>query len=433
MIPKTGWRLIALVLLLTVCAGWSGHPAAGRSAVPARDRTDENIRAASSPDRSSEVVRDHFSTGQRLAEAITTATGLGISPLLGVCGLGAWRYWHCPEPERGGLAWYCQPWYWAAGLFLVLLFAINTKLGLWIPVLKQPMNLVEQVEGKISFLLGSPVIIGEALRLGRILAGPAAAPAESAAGGSFPGPLALAIPEPAGYLVSFFTVLGLLAVYLAVWLVSHALDGLMLLSPWGGVDLVLRTMKLALLGLLAASHAIHPWLGAALAIPVALISGWLAGWAFRLITMATLFAWDLTTLAHRRHRPEQRLLAFPVRWPGIRKRTCGFLLFQPPDTLIFQYRPWLILPRREKSVPAGSGRLIRRGLLWPALLQAGRPDQFWTLLLFPPRYRHHEAWLASRTGAAGIRDSRLRGGLAAGWRWLKNTAGGGPAPADEEI
>ncbi len=52
--------------------------------------------------------------GAQLANAISTVTGVAISPLLGASAVGAWKYSHAETPEaREKLPWYAQPWFWA--------------------------------------------------------------------------------------------------------------------------------------------------------------------------------------------------------------------------------------------------------------------------------------------------------------------------------
>ena len=41
-----------------------------------------------------------FSAGEELARTITVTTGVPISPLLGVSGLGAWRCWRASARRR---------------------------------------------------------------------------------------------------------------------------------------------------------------------------------------------------------------------------------------------------------------------------------------------------------------------------------------------
>src|SRR5215468_7913570 len=55
------------------------------------------------------------------AQAISTITGVAISPLLGVGAYGAYHWFKAPPEKRPQLAWYAQPWFWVPALLLVAL------------------------------------------------------------------------------------------------------------------------------------------------------------------------------------------------------------------------------------------------------------------------------------------------------------------------
>ena len=56
------------------------------------------------------------SPGLDAAQAISTITGVAISPLLGVSAVGAWQWFKCAPEKRARLSWYAQPWFWLRGL-----------------------------------------------------------------------------------------------------------------------------------------------------------------------------------------------------------------------------------------------------------------------------------------------------------------------------
>src|SRR5262245_38606238 len=57
--------------------------------------------------------------GVEAAQAISTITGVAISPLLGVGAVGAVKYYRTPEAARGRLPWFAQPWFFVPALVLV--------------------------------------------------------------------------------------------------------------------------------------------------------------------------------------------------------------------------------------------------------------------------------------------------------------------------
>src|ERR1043166_1987563 len=67
------------------------------------------------------VSSNRSTPGVEVAQAISTITGVAISPLMGVSGVGAWKYYHTPPAQRTKLPWYAQPWFWGPAILVVLL------------------------------------------------------------------------------------------------------------------------------------------------------------------------------------------------------------------------------------------------------------------------------------------------------------------------
>src|SRR5262249_31281220 len=94
--------------------------------------------------------------GLEAAQALSTITGVAISPLLGVSAVGAWKYFKTPAERRGKLPWFAQPWFWGTGLFLVALVFLKDVIGTGMPpALKKPFDVAEAFENKISALLAA--------------------------------------------------------------------------------------------------------------------------------------------------------------------------------------------------------------------------------------------------------------------------------------
>jgi hypothetical protein len=102
--------------------------------------------------------------GERITRAIATVTGTAISPLFGVCVLGAYTYAKTPAPERASLPFYCSPVFWIPLAVLVLLVLFKDTLGSAVPLLKKPLDAVEiLVVNKAAFLFAVlPVMWHEA-------------------------------------------------------------------------------------------------------------------------------------------------------------------------------------------------------------------------------------------------------------------------------
>ena len=345
--------------------------------------------------------------GVAAAEAVSQLTGIAISPLLGVGAVGAWRYYHVAPAARAGLPWFAQPWFWIPALVLVGLCFAKDLFGPVIPkILKKPIDVVELFENKLSGLLATGAII------------PLLAAVVQAfdSDGSSPAALGLAVITPSAAGAGVLAMFGIFA-YAAVWLVAHATQVLILLSPFNTLDLALKAFRTAILGSVVASSFANPYFGAFWAGLIILTAAFFSGWAFRLLVFGHVFAWDLVSMRHTRFVPTGEIHpAFLARkCSGLARRTFGRISRDDFGGLVFRYRPWLLLP--EKALPLPAGRYeVGQGLLYPSLRAAGlleRGEWAW----FPPRYRGHETELSWTLRLDAVRPVGIR----AAWGWLKDT------------
>lgn len=403
----------------------------GSLALPEGSRAEPGTNASS---RGAADERSQFTAGEELARTVTLTTGVPISPLLGVSGLGAWRWWRTPAAARAELPWYARPWFWGTGLFLVFLFAANTTIGAAVPGLKKPMDFVEEHENKFSALVASPIVLLEVKRL-LGLGFPALAGAGVASGAPLAGSgLAfVSSVEPLAGAAKLFVDLGLGVLYLAcfflVFIAFHAIQVMIALSPSALLDMLLRGFRLTLLGLLGVSSWIHPYLGATLGFAILFIAWLTAGWSFRLTVYGSVLSWEFLTGRDGSADPASApLAAFSQRGlKGVKPRSYGRLEGDGAGAWIFLYRPWLVLPRRSVALPPGEMAVLK-GALSPLLVRHGalRPQ---TLMRFPPRFRTREAELAARLGAGEVLEGRIVRGFRAAWQWLKELVLGTPESA----
>jgi hypothetical protein len=363
-------------------------------------------------------ARSHFRSAEKLAEVVTVATGVPISPLLGVSALGGYRWWRAAPEARAALPWYAHPGYWGTGLALALLFAVNSTLGALVPGLKKPMDFVEQYENQASALLASPIVVFEALRLLDGIPGFASAALPP---GALAGVAAVAGVSPAlALLAKIGTAALVLVAFLLVFLAFHAIQVLIALSPSAILDLLLRLFRLSALSLTAMAASVHPYVGAAFGLLILLAAALVAGWAFRLTVYGWVFAGDLLT--GRTAVDGAPVAAFASRGlAGPSPRAYGRIEGSGPGDRRFVWRPWLIFPRR--SVAMTGQVAVRRGALSPTLIALGGLREP-VLVRFPPRYKAAEEPLGRRLGVVEIRDGRLVRGLRAAWTWLRDTVRG---------
>lgn len=355
-----------------------------------------------------------------LAHAVSTITGVAISPLLGTGALGAYRWFTAKdEGTRTRLPWYAQPRFWLPALLIVAVCAAKDASGVALPpVLKKPLDALEVVENKFSGLIAAGAVVPFAVdTLWKLTLQDAAANAGAAA-----APTGLAMIPMSG--VNWTPVLDVLtipfgiAVFLVVWMASHAINVLILLSPWGAIDTGLKAARTALLGLVTLTATINPWIGALLSVVVIIAAYLVAGWSFRLTVFGTVMSWDFLTRRRRRFVPAgnaNRLFSSSAL-RDVPVRTYGRLV-RREGGLDFVYRPWLVRPTHTVPVTEPAAAIgVGVGLFYSIVTVDGER----TLFLLPPRYRGHENTVADRYGfGAGVHPAGLR----KAWGSLKSLIG----------
>lgn len=355
-----------------------------------------------------------------MAAAVTTVTGMAISPLLGTGAYGAYQWAAAKKAGRPteDLPWFAQVTFWLPALGLVGLVAAKDSLGAVVPPgFKKPLDVLETIENKASGLVAAGAVVPFTMVA---LSDMLSAPAPTA-----PGPVTTGLAMMHFGAIDFSWLLNLLtvpfgiAVFAVVWMASHAINVLILLSPWGAIDAALKGMRTGLLGLLTLTATINPWISAVLSIVVIIIAYLVAGWAFRLTVLGTLFSWDCFTLRRRRFTvaPNDNKAFAGGNLPEVPPRTYGRLR-KTETGLSFAYKPWLVLPEKTVTVPA-AGLVVGQGLFFSTLLNAENQTRF----LLPPRYRGHEEALSAIYALGGVRPAGLR----KAWSAMRELFGGSAA------
>lgn len=398
---KRVWPLVSLVVALSLLAVPFALAANSESSAAAGDR----------------------SPGAPLAAAISTVTGIAISPLLGTGAFGLYRWYQAKDPaSRASLPWYAQPLFWAPALLLVGICAAKDAFGAVVPPgWKKPLDVLETIENKFSGLIAAGAVVPlTMIALSESLTGsPTAAAGLQSSGLAM---LSLGTVD-AAWLLNFVTVPLGVAIFVVVWLASHTINVLILLSPWGAIDAALKSARTALLGLLTLSAAMNPWVGAALSLAVILLAFLIAGWAFRLAVFGTVFSWDFLTLRRLRFVPGEHgnALFAGGNLPDVPARSYGRLQVNAAGEYEFVFRRWLWRPPRMVKVAGAPLDLaVGRGLFFSIITRA----ECDTLFLLPPRYRGHEEQIASLYGfGGGVRPAGLR----KAWTVLRELFGGSAA------
>lgn len=364
--------------------------------------------AADTSGKNTSITTD--GTGKQICETVSMITGVAISPLLGVGAVGAYDYFKAKTPEqKARLPWFASPLFWVPALLLVGACFVKDSSGIVLPPgLKKPFDAAETLEHKVSGLVATGAFVPIAASIFH-------APDQTGASLASLGFAAIDLH----WLYNSLMVPVCMAAFFIVFLASNAIQILILISPFGAVDAALKSFRTALIGTVALSSFANPWIGAAWALIIILLSYLIAGWSFRLSHFGLVFIWDFFT--GRRHRfqpdPKQNKLFLARKVNRVPARTYGKLSRNDQGGLVLNYRPWLVLPRRTLVLPEGKYE-AGRGMFYSEILRV-EGDSARTVILLPPRYRGHEGELAKIYNLDGVRDVGFR----AAWAWLKSLFG----------
>jgi hypothetical protein len=357
-----------------------------------------------------------------IASAISTVTGIAISPLLGTAAYGAYKYFTAKDDAaRAALPWFAKMSFWLPALLLVAACAAKDSFGTMVPPgLKKPLDVLETIENKFSGLVAAGAVIPFAIDAMRGMLFDGSAPTAGAPFLAHSGLAAIQFAAvDASWLLNLLTVPFGVAIFLLVWIGSHAINVLILLSPWGAIDAALKVARTALLGLITITATMNPMVSAVLSLVVIIVAYFVAGWAFRLTVFGSIFCWEFVTRRRSRFQPaadENRMFA-GAHLPGVPVRSYGRLLKREGGRLEFVYRPWLFLAPRTAEVPLESRALaVGTGAIFSDIVD--EEDQ--TVFSLPPRYHGHEEELATVYSISAVRPI----GLHKAWSQLREMLGG---------
>ncbi len=366
--------------------------------------------------------------GGKINQAFVALTGQAVNPLFGVAALGMWHYFRAPDHLRASLPLYDQPTIWVPLLLIIGLMLFNSTICEAFPFLKVPLNALGDIVNKAGAIAVLPIIVK---MFADTVAQPAARHVAEAANYLFPSAyaadagLAAQAWSGAGWLVG--AAVGLIA-YVAVWLAFNVVDVLILICPFPGVDAILKSARLAMVGILAGTNQIAPTTAIIIAVALTLLSLLVAGWSFRLSIFGLIFSTDILFFRKKAVASDTLKTFSCVGMKHNRKipmRTWGSLEGNANGELVFRYRPWLVLPERTEVVGKAADYDAGRGLLNPFVVADGAPDTPW--LRLPPRYRGQEEALRSHLHLHEVVDCGVSGKLRS---WLGQMFGGAkPAAA----
>jgi hypothetical protein len=290
------------------------------------------------PDAFEEAYGPQGMNLDKAAQYIQTTTAIAISPLLvvGIKGLAKW--YKTPEEHRESLSLINRPWVWGTFLGIGFFFIVNSFLGTLIPPLKKPLDLLEPFEHMISgFLIGLPIVVSMVLSAAPTLSSLFAPQGSSVAGLAFP-----AFAATSWASVTMTTVVWTLTVvicFISVWSFSQFMNLLIVLSPWGGIDLGIRLCKGFVLIAIIAAGLISPWLAIFLCGLIILITLLVLKFTLRASRYLFYLMADFVMGHFRPHRDEVgRIKACALSKIGnIKKRTIGWLDYYDDGKVRFNH------------------------------------------------------------------------------------------------
>ena len=371
------------------------------------------------------LLQSNMGASQKVAAKAAELTGVAVSPLLGLCMVGWLDVIRMPKRELGHLPWFKSPPFLLFVTLLLCAITFKDTFGEILGPFKIPLDQLDAIQHQAASTLAFVVVLpgfvdalagtlqGSLDTVAREL-GPCGLAYAAQAGSGMGG-------QAVGYLAQFLAAVLGTAVFVTVWLASSTVNMLLCVAPFPFLGLCLKTLRTALFGLLFVLTVLHPYVGLAASVLVLYLSYRLAGWSFRLMLFGLVLCLDSLLLRWKWTRPSRKgIRAFGAGLSGVRVRTMGQLRVKG-GSVIFRYRPWLILPAREIPLPVQSRCRPARGVLMPSILEIDEHHRR-ALVLLPPRYRKHEAEVAGVLGIPAIvKDAGLKRGLRSVMHWMRGT------------
>lgn len=344
----------------------------------------------------------------KIAGTVSAITGIAISPMLGTGGYGVYQYVSAKTAEqKAALPWYAKPTFFLPALLLVGICACKDSLGAVVPPgLKKPLDIIETIENKASGLVAAGAVVP--LTVSSVSdwifhSGSAAAGSDHVSSAGFAMMHFGAMDF--SWLLNILTVPLSVTVFVFVWMASHAINVLILLSPWGAVDAVLKVARTSVLGLITLTAHLDPRISAVLSLIIIVIAYFVAGWSFRLTVFGSIFCWDFFTGRKKRFQPapNENWVFSGGKITGVPIRTYGRMITDAQGgRTVFAYKPWLVMPERRADVLM-TAPFVGKGMFFSTVR-----DGDYTFFLLPPRYRtHEEQFAASHKLPGGVKDAGL--------------------------
>jgi hypothetical protein len=396
------WLLLSFVVLIFVAL------AAAQTSDPAADQA--------------------LKRGETFSKALATVTSTAISPLLGVCVMGVWEYYHASSVERAKLPFYQKPKFWIPVMALLVLIFIKDTFGGFAPLIKKPLDAIEVllVNHASLVIVVFPVVVSQVAKymgfdswkglFACMFSGPvvyAATAQTSGLGHAFNAATAI-LYTVAGFAVTF-----------VIWLLGHSFDVLALISPFPFVDFMLKAARNAIYVVLLVTAIFSPHIAVLLCVVLIIVSILLFGWALRIAFFGALFAWSLLRLlladVHDKPSQGEPVPVFSARVNNVKRRTYGHLAAREDGSLVFHYRRLLLGPEKCVVVGRAASFDVGRGIFFPSVVEPIESAQKHRVAFrLLPTYRGAEESIRVCLGCAQVRDLRWSKGIRSFWKFVND-------------
>ena len=223
-----------------------------------------------------------------------------------------------------------------------------------------------------------------------------------------------------------------MAIFAVVWLASHALKCLMVLSPSSWINSAVELVRGLFLTVFAGLALLNPWIGLIFSLAIIIFCVCIAGWAFRWNVFGAIFLKDFFTRAHRKPLAEgEAFKGFSTKhFRGPKPRSYGEIRREGSD-LIFSWKPWLILPAQEEKMSIQERKTgVRKGVFFPAItVHEDDADAQRSAVDLRPRFRDHGQEICDQLGLSEVTPNLILHGFREGWTWLKEQISRGKTAA----
>jgi len=370
-------------------------------------------------------------SGEKISTALATVTSTAISPLVGVCVMGVWQYYHTARPQRDQLPLIQKPKFWIPIMALLVLIFIKDTFGGFAPLIKKPLDAAEVlfVNHAGLVLIAFPVVLNQVARVmgfqslrglfAYMLSGPVVYAATAQTSGVHHAfTIATAV---------VYAVVGVVVTFV-VWLVGHSFDVLALISPFPFLDFLLKTIRNTIFAVLVITALISPQIGLLLCLGLIVFSFLIFGWALRTAVFGTVFALGLlrVLLFHAQNKPNpgESVPAFSTRVRKVPRRTYGRLHTGQDGTVMFGYRRLLVGPERKVLVGKASSFEVGKGIFFPSVIEPiESADKHRVVFHLLPTHRGAEESVRACLELAQVRDIRFTKGLRSFWKFVAESGG----------